>query len=81
MAQVNEAVDTGDSQKLLAALLLPSAGVDEVLAANASRYLTLLTRLRRRKEQVRSSPGVGLRVTWQASAGDRDSSPLAPVKV
>lgn len=54
MAQMNEAVDTGDSQELLAALLLPSAGVDEVLAANASRYLTLLTRLKRRKAQVRT---------------------------
>lgn len=55
VAQINEAVDTGDSQKLLAALLLPSGGLDQVLAANASRYLTLLARLRRRKAQVRSA--------------------------
>lgn len=53
VAEINKAVDTGDSQKLLAALLLPSSGLDQVLAANASRYLTLLTRLRRRKAQVR----------------------------
>lgn len=53
VAEINKAVDTGDSQKLLAALLLPSGGLDQVLAANASRYMTLLTRLRRRKAQVR----------------------------
>lgn len=53
VAEINKAVDTGDPQELLAALLLPSGGLEEVLAANASRYLTLLTRLRRRKAQVR----------------------------
>lgn len=53
VAEINEAVDRGDSQKLLAALLLPSCGIDEVFAANGCRYLTLLTRLKQRKAQVR----------------------------
>lgn len=53
VAQINEAVDRGDSQKLLAALLLPLYGIDEVSAANACRYLTLLARLRQHKAQVR----------------------------
>lgn len=53
VAEINEAVDRGDSRKLLASLLLPSCGIDEVSAANACRYLTLLTRFRQRKAQVR----------------------------
>ncbi|TNN02041.1 hypothetical protein fugu_009528 [Takifugu bimaculatus] len=52
VAEINEAVDRGDSRKLLASLLLPSCGIDEVSAANACRYLTLLTRYRQRKAQV-----------------------------
>ncbi|KAM7421703.1 hypothetical protein PAMA_015717 [Pampus argenteus] len=51
---INKALIGGDAQKLLSALLLPSSGLDEVLPANACRYLTLLTRARMLKAQVSS---------------------------
>ncbi|KAM7382787.1 hypothetical protein PAMP_002497 [Pampus punctatissimus] len=57
---INEALIRGDAQKLLSALLLPSSGLDEVLPANACRYLTLLTRARLLKAQVSSDSGAEL---------------------
>ncbi|KAM9352702.1 ras GTPase-activating-like protein IQGAP3 [Symphorus nematophorus] len=57
---VNAAVIRGDSQQLLAALLLPSCGVDDVLPANTCRYLTLLSRVRQRRAQVSRDPGAEL---------------------
>lgn len=52
ISRVNEAVIRGDSQQLLSALLLPSCGVEEILAANACRYLKLLSRARQHRAQV-----------------------------
>lgn len=52
IGRVNEAVIRGDSQQLLSALLLPSCGVEEILAANACRYLKLLSRARQHRAQV-----------------------------
>ncbi|XP_028281626.1 ras GTPase-activating-like protein IQGAP3 isoform X2 [Parambassis ranga] len=54
---INEAVMRGDVQKLLSALLLPSCGVDEVLPANACRYLAVLSRVRQLRAQVSRDPG------------------------
>lgn len=52
IGRVNEAVIRGDSQQLLSALMLPSCGVEEILAANACRYLKLLSRARQHRAQV-----------------------------
>ncbi|XP_053183717.1 ras GTPase-activating-like protein IQGAP3 [Scomber japonicus] len=57
---INEALMRGDAQKLLAALLLPSSGVDDVQPANTSRYLTLMTRARLHKAQVSRDSGAEL---------------------
>ncbi|XP_028984021.1 ras GTPase-activating-like protein IQGAP3 isoform X1 [Betta splendens] len=57
---VNKAVIREDSQQLLSVLLLPSCGVDEVLPANACRYLSLLSRARQHKAQVSRDPGAEL---------------------
>ncbi|XP_041649512.1 ras GTPase-activating-like protein IQGAP3 [Cheilinus undulatus] len=54
--QVNEAVLRGDSERLLAALMLPSVGLEEVLPANSCRYLSLLTSARRHRAQVSRDP-------------------------
>ncbi|XP_045901398.1 ras GTPase-activating-like protein IQGAP3 isoform X2 [Micropterus dolomieu] len=60
VGQINAAVVRGDSQQLLVALMLPSCGVDEVLPANACRYLILLSRARQHKAQVSRDPGADL---------------------
>lgn len=53
IGQVNQSVMRGDPQKLLAALLLPSCGLEvEVLPANACRYLKLLGGARQHRAQV-----------------------------
>ncbi|XP_070822093.1 ras GTPase-activating-like protein IQGAP3 [Chaetodon trifascialis] len=67
VSRINEAVVRGDPQQLLSALLLPSCGMDEVLPANACRYLTLLIRARQRKAQVSRDPGAEL---WLADIQD-----------
>lgn len=49
---INEALMRGDVQQLLSALLLPSGGLEDVIPANACRYLMLLTSCRHDKAQV-----------------------------
>lgn len=61
LGQVNQAVMRGDPQQLLAALLLPSCGLEEeVLPANACRYLKLLGGAREHRAQVSRDPGAEL---------------------
>lgn len=58
----------GDPQQLLAALLLPSCGLEEeVLPANAFRYLKLLGGAREHRAQV------GLTHTHARTGGNSDS--------
>lgn len=57
---INKAVMKGDAQQLLSALMLPSSGLQEVVPANACRYLTLLTRTRQDKVQRSRDPGAEL---------------------
>jgi len=49
---LQQAIEGGDSEEALSALLLPSSGVEDVVPANASHYLHLLTQAQRRKAQV-----------------------------
>lgn len=48
---LQQALEGGDSAEVLSALLLPSSGVEDVVPANASRYLHLLTQAQRCKAQ------------------------------
>uniref|UniRef100_A0AAZ3Q6P3 Ras-GAP domain-containing protein n=1 Tax=Oncorhynchus tshawytscha TaxID=74940 RepID=A0AAZ3Q6P3_ONCTS len=49
---INQALCRGDLQKALAALLLPSSGLEELTTLNARRYHDVLTRGRRQKAEV-----------------------------
>ena len=49
---LQQALEGGDPGEVLSALLLPSSGVEDVVPANASRYLHLLTHTQRLKAQV-----------------------------
>uniref|UniRef100_UPI0037E922AB ras GTPase-activating-like protein IQGAP3 n=1 Tax=Semicossyphus pulcher TaxID=241346 RepID=UPI0037E922AB len=60
VGQINKAVLRGDCEQLLSALLLPSAGLEQVLSANACRYLTLLTSAQKHRAQVSRDPGAEL---------------------
>ncbi|KAM6967424.1 ras GTPase-activating-like protein IQGAP3 [Aplochiton taeniatus] len=57
---INQAVRGGDPQKTLAALLLPSSGLEEVVPGNAVRYHQLLSQARRHKAEVSRDPGAEL---------------------
>ncbi|XP_043972598.1 ras GTPase-activating-like protein IQGAP3 isoform X1 [Gambusia affinis] len=57
---INEALMRGDVQQLLSALLLPSGGLEDVVPANACRYLALLTSCRHDKAQISRDPGAEL---------------------
>uniref|UniRef100_A0A8C5C1A7 IQ motif containing GTPase activating protein 3 n=1 Tax=Gadus morhua TaxID=8049 RepID=A0A8C5C1A7_GADMO len=48
----SQALEGGDPRQVLSALLQPSSGVEDVVPANASRYLHLLTHAQRLKAQV-----------------------------
>lgn len=56
---INEALDQGSPEKTLSALLLPSAGLDDVHLPVARRYHFLLVAAKRRKAQVRSASVAG----------------------
>ncbi|XP_061700605.1 ras GTPase-activating-like protein IQGAP3 [Syngnathoides biaculeatus] len=49
---VNKALIGGDARGLLSALVLPSSGVEDVLPANACRYLRMMSTARQRKAQT-----------------------------
>uniref|UniRef100_A0A8C5FEA2 IQ motif containing GTPase activating protein 3 n=1 Tax=Gadus morhua TaxID=8049 RepID=A0A8C5FEA2_GADMO len=49
---IPSALEGGDPRQVLSALLQPSSGVEDVVPANASRYLHLLTHAQRLKAQV-----------------------------
>lgn len=51
---INEALDQGSPEKTLSALLLPSAGLDDVSLPVAPRYHLLLVAAKKQKAQVRS---------------------------
>ncbi|XP_072588637.1 ras GTPase-activating-like protein IQGAP3 [Vulpes vulpes] len=57
---INEALDQGSPKKTLSALLLPSAGLDNVSLAVAPRYHLLLVAAKRQKAQVTGDPGAVL---------------------
>ncbi|XP_046891515.1 ras GTPase-activating-like protein IQGAP3 [Hypomesus transpacificus] len=57
---INQALCRGDPQKTLAALLLPSSGLQEVEPANAHHYHDVLTRARQHKAKVHRDPGAEL---------------------
>lgn len=50
---INQALCRNDPHKTLAALLLPSSGLEEVQAVNARRYHDVLTKARKHKAEVR----------------------------
>lgn len=56
---INEALDQGSPEKTLSALLLPSAGLDDVHLPAAPRYHLLLVAAKRQKAQVRSASVAG----------------------
>nr|XP_055180176.1 ras GTPase-activating-like protein IQGAP3 [Nyctereutes procyonoides] len=57
---INEALDHGSPKKTLSALLLPSAGLDNVSLAVAPRYHLLLVAAKRQKAQATGDPGAVL---------------------
>ncbi|XP_074539959.1 ras GTPase-activating-like protein IQGAP3 [Halichoeres trimaculatus] len=60
LAQVNQAVLRGDAEKLLSLLMLPSAGVEQVLPENTCRYLSLLSTAQKHRAQVSRDPDAEL---------------------
>ncbi|XP_075994982.1 ras GTPase-activating-like protein IQGAP3 isoform X2 [Genypterus blacodes] len=60
VALINDALTGGDSQKTLAALMLPSSGLLEVLPANARCYHDLLSCARQHRAQVSGDRGTEL---------------------
>ncbi|XP_078297259.1 ras GTPase-activating-like protein IQGAP3 [Panthera onca] len=57
---INEALDQGSPEKTLSALLLPSAGLDDVHLPVAPRYHFLLVAAKRQKAQATGDPGAVL---------------------
>ncbi|KAM9688363.1 ras GTPase-activating-like protein IQGAP3 [Trichechus inunguis] len=57
---INEALDHGSPEKTLTALLLPTAGLDDVSLPVAPRYHLLLVAAKRQKAQVTGDPGAVL---------------------
>ncbi|XP_077431059.1 ras GTPase-activating-like protein IQGAP3 isoform X2 [Vanacampus margaritifer] len=57
---VNEALTSTDGKRLLSALLLPPSGVEDVLPANACRYLRLMSAGRQTKSQLSKEAGAEL---------------------
>ncbi|KAK0155559.1 Ras GTPase-activating-like protein IQGAP1 [Merluccius polli] len=57
---LQQALEGGDPGEVLSALLLPSSGVEDVVPANASRYLHLLTHAQRLKAQRSGDPAAEL---------------------
>ncbi|KAJ8354659.1 hypothetical protein SKAU_G00222260 [Synaphobranchus kaupii] len=57
---INQALCRTDPQKTLAALLLPSSGLEEVQPVNASRYHDVLTHAKRRKAEESRDPSAEL---------------------
>nr|XP_045732294.1 ras GTPase-activating-like protein IQGAP3 [Mirounga angustirostris] len=57
---INEALDQGSPEKTLSALLLPSAGLDDVSLPVAPRYHLLLVVAKKQKAQATGDPGAML---------------------
>ncbi|KAK2502485.1 hypothetical protein MC885_019073 [Smutsia gigantea] len=57
---INEALEQGSPEKTLSALLLPSAGLDDISLPVAPRYHLLLGAAKRQKAQVAGDPGAVL---------------------
>ncbi|KAG9345332.1 hypothetical protein JZ751_009878 [Albula glossodonta] len=57
---INQALSRSDPQKTLAALMLPSSGLEEVQAMNARRYHDVLTQAKRCKAEVSHDPSAEL---------------------
>uniref|UniRef100_A0A452RDR6 IQ motif containing GTPase activating protein 3 n=1 Tax=Ursus americanus TaxID=9643 RepID=A0A452RDR6_URSAM len=57
---INEALDQGSPEKTLSALLLPSAGLDDISLPVAPRYHFLLVAAKRQKAQATGDPGAVL---------------------
>ncbi|KAI5940649.1 ras GTPase-activating-like protein IQGAP3 isoform X3 [Manis javanica] len=57
---INEALEQGSPEKTLSALLLPSAGLDDISLPVAPRYHLLLVAAKRQKAQVTGDPGAVL---------------------
>nr|XP_056709157.1 ras GTPase-activating-like protein IQGAP3 [Euleptes europaea] len=60
---INDALDQGSSEKTLTALLLPSAGLCDVMLPNARRYRDVL--LRARKQKAQASGDAGAMLWWE----------------
>uniref|UniRef100_A0A4W4G6A0 IQ motif containing GTPase activating protein 3 n=1 Tax=Electrophorus electricus TaxID=8005 RepID=A0A4W4G6A0_ELEEL len=57
---VNQALCCSDPQKILAALLLPSSGLKDVLPQNGKRYHEVLSRMKKHKTELSRDPGAEL---------------------
>uniref|UniRef100_A0A6Q2Z7P3 IQ motif containing GTPase activating protein 3 n=1 Tax=Esox lucius TaxID=8010 RepID=A0A6Q2Z7P3_ESOLU len=57
---INQALCHCDPQRTLAALLLPSSGLEQVAPLNARRYHDVLTRARKQKAEMSRDPGAEL---------------------
>ncbi|XP_060777825.1 ras GTPase-activating-like protein IQGAP3 [Neoarius graeffei] len=57
---INQALSRSDPQKTLAALLLPSSGLMDVVPQNGKRYHDVLTHLKKRKAEMSRDPGAEL---------------------
>nr|XP_033779754.1 ras GTPase-activating-like protein IQGAP3 isoform X2 [Geotrypetes seraphini] len=57
---INDALEQGDPQKTLTALLMPAAGLADVSLPVAQRYHHVLTGARRHKAQTTKDPGAAL---------------------
>lgn len=57
---INQALCRNEPQKTLAALLLPSSGLKDVLPQNCKRYHDVLTRIKKRKAELSRDPAAEL---------------------
>ncbi|KAG5271265.1 hypothetical protein AALO_G00177810 [Alosa alosa] len=64
---INQALCRSDPQKTLAALLLPSSGLEEVQAGTARRYHDVLIKAKKRKAEMSRDPAAEL---WLADIQD-----------
>uniref|UniRef100_W5MQH9 IQ motif containing GTPase activating protein 3 n=1 Tax=Lepisosteus oculatus TaxID=7918 RepID=W5MQH9_LEPOC len=60
IGMINQALCRSDPERTVAALLLPSSGLEEVLLANAGRYHDVLTRAKRQKAEETRDPSAEL---------------------
>uniref|UniRef100_A0A8B9JVL2 IQ motif containing GTPase activating protein 3 n=1 Tax=Astyanax mexicanus TaxID=7994 RepID=A0A8B9JVL2_ASTMX len=81
---INQALCRNEPQKTLAALLLPSSGLKDVLPQNCKRYHDVLTRIKKRKAEVKKKKkqlSLGLAAVNQAVKEGKASQTLRVLRL